>query len=75
MRRPPNFSQREGTRGSGISASPKPLKRFGTPSKKLRPKVLAGSSFEVNDQRYNATQIRARYVSELYPLSRNKHAI
>ena len=39
---------------------------------KLPPRVLAGSSIEVKDQRYNATQIRALYDSERYPLSRNK---
>ena len=39
---------------------------------KLPPKVLAGSSIEVKDQRYNAKQIRALYESERYPLSRNK---
>ena len=39
---------------------------------KLPPKVLAGSSIEVKDQRYNAAQIRALYDSERYPLSRNK---
>jgi hypothetical protein len=39
---------------------------------KLPPKVLAGSSIEVKDQRYNAAQIRALYESEHYPLSRNK---
>jgi hypothetical protein len=42
---------------------------------KLPPKVLAGSSLEVNDQRYNAAQIRALYVSDRYPLSRNKRAL
>ena len=39
---------------------------------KLPPKVLAGSSMEVKDHRYNAAQIRALYESERYPLSRNK---
>ena len=39
---------------------------------RLPPKVLAGSSIEVNDRRYNAAQIRALYESERYPLSRNK---
>ena len=39
---------------------------------KRPPKVLAGSSIEVNDRRYNAAQIRALYESERYPLSRNK---
>ena len=39
---------------------------------KLPPKVLAGSSIEVKDHRYNAAQIRALYESERYPLSRNK---
>jgi hypothetical protein len=65
MRRQPNVSQREGTRGSGISASPMLPKRF----------LLARSSLEVDDQRYNAAQIRALYVSELYSLSRNKRAL
>ena len=39
---------------------------------RLPPKVLAGSSIEVKDRRYNAAQIRALYESERYPLSRNK---
>ena len=42
---------------------------------KLPPKVLAGSSIEVKDQRYNAAQIRALYESEHYPLSRNKPSV
>jgi hypothetical protein len=37
---------------------------------KLTPRVLAGSSLEVKD--YNATQIRALYESERYPLTRKK---
>jgi hypothetical protein len=36
----------------------------------LPPKVLAGSSLEVDDQRYNPAQIRALYENERYPLSR-----
>ena len=39
---------------------------------RLPPKVLAGSSIDVKDRRYNAAQIRALYESERYPLSRNK---
>jgi hypothetical protein len=39
---------------------------------KLPPKVLSGTSLEVNDERYNATQIRALYDSERYPLRRNQ---
>jgi hypothetical protein len=42
---------------------------------KLPPKVLAGSSIEVKDRRYNAAQIRALYESERYPLSRNKPSV
>lgn len=42
---------------------------------KLPPKVFAGSSLEVKDQRYDAAQIRVLYVSELYPLSRNERAL
>jgi hypothetical protein len=34
---------------------------------KLSPKVLAGSSLEVKDERYNAKQIRALYESARYP--------
>jgi hypothetical protein len=34
---------------------------------KLPPKVLAGLSLEVKDQRYNAAQIRALYESERDP--------
>jgi hypothetical protein len=37
--------------------------------------VLAGSSIEVKDQRYDAAQIRALYESERYPLSRNKPSL
>jgi len=37
---------------------------------KLSPKVLSGTSLEVNDERYNATQIRALYESQHYPLTR-----
>jgi hypothetical protein len=36
---------------------------------KLPPKVLAGSSIEVKDRRYNAAQIRALYESERHLLS------
>jgi hypothetical protein len=39
---------------------------------KLPAKLLAGTSLQVNDQRYNARQIRALYESECYPLRRNK---
>jgi hypothetical protein len=37
---------------------------------KLPPKVLSGRSIEVNDKRYNATQIRALYESRRYPPAR-----
>jgi cold shock CspA family protein len=37
---------------------------------KLPPKVLSGTSLEVNDERYDATQIRALYDSQHYPLTR-----
>jgi hypothetical protein len=40
----------------------------------LPSKALAGSSLEVNHQRYNAAQIRSLYASALYPLSRNRRA-
>lgn len=39
---------------------------------KLPAKVLVGTSLEVNDERYNAEQIRALYDCERYPLSRKK---
>ena len=39
---------------------------------RLPPKVLAGSSIDDKDRRYNAAQIRALYESERYPLSCNK---
>ena len=42
---------------------------------KLPAKVLAGSSLHVNDERYDATQIRALYESARYPLSRNKPSV
>ena len=32
---------------------------------KLPPKVLSGTSLEVNDERYNATQIRTLYESAI----------
>ena len=38
---------------------------------KLPPKALSGTSLEVNDARYNTTEIRALYESERYPLCRN----
>jgi hypothetical protein len=41
----------------------------------LPPKVLAGSSLDVKDERYNATQIRALYESARYPLSRKKPSL
>ena len=34
----------------------------------LPPIVLSGTSLEVNDGRFNATQIRALYESQRYPL-------
>jgi hypothetical protein len=37
---------------------------------KLPAKELSGTSLEVNDERYNATQIRALYQSDRYPLTR-----
>jgi len=40
----------------------------------LPPKVLSGTSLEVNDERYNATQIRALYESQRYPFARNAPA-
>ena len=39
---------------------------------KLPPKVLLGTSLEVNAERYDASQIRALYESERYPLARNQ---
>jgi len=39
---------------------------------KLSDKVLAGLSLHVNDEHYNAMQIRALYESERYPLSRKR---
>ena len=35
-------------------------------------KVLAGLSLHINDEHYNAMQIRALFVSEGYRLSRNR---
>ena len=40
----------------------------------LPAKVLSGASLEVNDERYNATQIRALYESQRYPFTRNERA-
>jgi len=40
----------------------------------LPPKVFLGTSLEVNDERYNATQIRALYESKHYPFTRNDPA-
>ena len=42
---------------------------------KLPAKLLAGTSLQVNDQRYGARQIRALYESERYPLRRNKPSL
>ena len=39
---------------------------------KLSDKVLAGLSLHVNDEHFNAMQIRALYESERYPLSRKR---
>jgi hypothetical protein len=41
---------------------------------KLPPKVLSCTSLEVNNERYNATQIRLLYESQRYPFNRNDHA-
>jgi hypothetical protein len=41
------------------------------PPKVLPPKVLSGTSLEVNDERYNATQIRVLDESQRYPVTRN----
>ncbi len=38
---------------------------------KVPTKVLSGTSIEVNDKRYNATQIRNLYESHRYPLARS----
>jgi len=38
----------------------------------LPPKVLSGTSLEVNDERYNATQIRALYENQRYPFARKE---
>ena len=37
---------------------------------KLPRKLFSASSLEVNDERYNAAQIRALYECERYPLTR-----
>jgi len=37
----------------------------------LPPKVLSCTSLEVNNERYNATQIRHLYESQRYPFNRN----
>jgi hypothetical protein len=42
---------------------------------KLPPKVFYGTSLEVNDQRYNAAQIRALYESARYPLTRKNPSL
>jgi hypothetical protein len=75
MRPPPNFAQPEDTHDPGIRASSKPPKRFRYAIEKLPSKALAGSSLEVDHQRYNAARIRSLYASELYPLSRNRRAL
>jgi len=41
----------------------------------LPAKDLAGTSLEVNDARYNATEIRALYDSRRYPLARRKPSL
>ena len=40
----------------------------------LPPKVFLATSLDVNDERYNATQIRALYESQRYPFTRNHPA-
>ena len=47
------------------------LKQSDTPSKSFRTKS-SGLSLHVNDDHYNAMQIRALYESERYPLSRKR---
>jgi hypothetical protein len=42
---------------------------------KLPAKALTSTSIEVNDERYNAAQIRALYESERYPLTRNEPSL
>ena len=39
---------------------------------KLPANVLTSTSLEVNDECYNASEIRALYDSDCYPLSRQK---
>ena len=42
---------------------------------KLPDEVLTSTSIEVNDERYNAEQIRSLYKSERYPLTRKEPSL
>ena len=42
---------------------------------KLPTKALAATSLQVNDDRYNATQIRMLYEDERYPLTRKNPSL
>jgi hypothetical protein len=58
--------------GCDIGALPGPPKQSNT-QWKTPPKILSGTPLEVNDERYNATQMRALYESHRYPLARKHH--
>ena len=68
IRHLPSCSRHKAVLDCNIGALPGPPKRI----EKLPPKVLSGSSLEVNDEHYNATQIRTLYASERYPLTRKE---
>lgn len=44
-------------------------------AKKHPTKALAATSLQVNDERYNATQIRKLYDDERYPLTRENPSL
>jgi hypothetical protein len=62
----------EGRSGLRYRRFARAAEAIGYAIEKLPAKVLAGSSLHVNDERYNAAQIRALYESARYPLVRKR---
>ena len=62
----------EGRSGLRYRRFARAAEAIGYAIEKLSDKVLAGLSLHVNDEHYNAMQIRALHESERYPLSRKR---
>jgi len=71
-RRQPSCSPLKGRWGLRYRRFAHAADAIGYAIEKLSDKVLAGLSLHVNDEHYNAMQIRALYESERYPLSRKR---